>query len=233
MQPQTYSTHCGKTIFIQRKNGLKRLTLRFSKKQEAFVVSAAPFVPLKEITRFIDSANGWFLKIDSHLSKNQPKLLAPGDTILLLGKSVRIDFIPNCKETVILKENVLEVLGVRSKFEHILVSFLRKIASQKFSHYSEMYAKNLGVRYTKITIKDMKTRYGSCSSVGHLNYCWRVVMAPEAVLAYLCAHEVSHLKEMNHSKAFWKNVQDLCPDFKVHKKWLKLHGKELISVKFG
>ncbi len=226
MQPQTYTTACGKTVLIQRKLFLKKLTLRFSKKQKAFVVSAPSLLSFSKVTNFIDSAHAWFAKMEAH----QPKalrIIAPGDSISVLGNIVRVDFIQSPKSMVVLKDAVLEVHGIQSKFGQTLSKYLKDLASQKFSQYSHEYAAVLGVKINQIVIKDMKTRFGSCSSFGNLNYCWRVVLAPEPVLAYLCAHEVSHLKEMNHSKKFWTHVERLCPDYKNLQKWLKQHSKEL------
>lgn len=226
LQPQSYTTACGKTVLIQQKLFLKKLTLRFSKKQKAFVVSAPSLLSFSKVTKFIDSAHAWFAKMEAHQQK-AARIIAPGDSISVLGNIVRVDFIQSPKAMVMLKDNVLEVHGIQSKFAQILSKYLKDIAFQKFSHYSHEYAAVLGVKINQIVIKDMKTRFGSCSSFGNLNYCWRVVMAPEPVLAYLCAHEVSHLREMNHSKKFWAHVERLCPDYKNLQNWLKQHSKEL------
>ena len=226
MQPQTYTTACGKTVLIQRKLFLKKLTLRFSKKQKAFVVSAPSLLSFSKVTNFIDSAHAWFAKMEAHQPK-AARIIAPGDSISVLGNIVRVDFIQSPKSMVVLKDAVLEVHGIQSKFGQTLSKYLKDLASQKFSQYSHEYAAVLGVKINQIVIKDMKTRFGSCSSFGNLNYCWRVVLAPEPVLAYLCAHEVSHLKEMNHSKKFWAHVERLCPDYKNLQNWLKQHSKEL------
>ena len=226
LQPQTYTTACGKTVLIQRKLFLKKLTLRFSKKQKAFVVSAPSLLSFSKITNFIDGAHAWFAKMEAHQPKASPAI-APGDSISILGKVVRVDFIQSPKAMVVLKDAVLEVHGIQSKFGQTLNKYLKDLAFGKFSHYSHEYAAVLGVKINQIVIKDMKTRFGSCSSFRNLNYCWRVVLAPEPVLAYLCAHEVSHLKEMNHSKKFWGHVEHLCPDYKNLQKWLKQHSKEL------
>ncbi|MDB2415501.1 M48 family metallopeptidase, partial [Rickettsiales bacterium] len=77
------------------------------------------------------------------------------------------------------------------------------------------------------SIKDTKSRWGSCSSNGNLSFCWKLVLAPEEVFKYVIAHEVSHLKHMNHSPEFWKQVQSLMPNYKTHCKWLKLNGHNL------
>lgn len=221
---------------VQRKVGLKRMILRFSKKQKAFVVSAPILVPFSSVTRFIDGAHAWFAKVDVYhrqqrlQQQNTSRVIEPGQFISILGKLTRIDFILSPKSKVLLNGAVLEVHGVRSKFEQLLATYLKNLAYEKFSYYSHEYAQTLGVKFKKITVKEMKTRFGSCTSIGSLNYCWRLIFAPEPVLAYLCAHEVSHLKEMNHSKRFWAYVAFLCPDYRNLQKWLKQNGKGLFEV---
>lgn len=227
-----YTTAWGQSVLVQRKKGLKRLSMRFSLKNKAFTVSAPVRFPLIEIMKFIDSSKAWFAKIISkQLDVVVPKKeIVPWQTIQLLGCQVTLEFIPNCQAKVILNGNALEVYGIRSKFEQQVMKYLKDLAYEKLSEYSNLYAKKLGVTIAKITVKEMATRFGSCTSAGNLNYCWRIVFSPEPVLAYLCAHEVAHLKEMNHSKAFWAHVENLCPNYLKLRKWLKQHGKELFSV---
>lgn len=85
-----------------------------------------------------------------------------------------------------------------------------------------------GGSFTRITIRDQKTRWGSCSAKGTLSFNWRLMLAPPAVLDYVVVHELCHLTHMNHSKAFWALVESVCPDYRTHRKWLKEHGQELI-----
>lgn len=85
----------------------------------------------------------------------------------------------------------------------------------------------LNLEYNKVFIKDQKTRWGSCSSQGNLNFNYRLVMAPLPVIDYLVTHELAHLAEMNHSKRFWSLVERVCPEYKKHRQWLKEHGSEL------
>lgn len=82
--------------------------------------------------------------------------------------------------------------------------------------------------YQRITIRDQKTRWGSCSARGTLSFNWRLMLAPPAVLDYVVVHELCHLTYMNHSPAFWQAVANVCPDYRTHRKWLKDHGHELV-----
>lgn len=91
------------------------------------------------------------------------------------------------------------------------------------------YAEIMGVTYGRITIRNQKTRWGSCSSKGNLNFNCLLMLMPDKVLDYVVVHELCHLKQMNHSKKFWKEVERYMPDYKNYKKWLNENGGALIE----
>lgn len=94
----------------------------------------------------------------------------------------------------------------------------------------EYFAKVIGVTYGKITIRNQKTRWGSCSSKGNLNFNCLLMLAPLEVLDYVVVHELCHRKQMNHSKAFWLEVEKVLPDYKEARKWLKEEGSQMITL---
>lgn len=91
------------------------------------------------------------------------------------------------------------------------------------------YAEIMGVTYGRITIRNQKTRWGSCSNKGNLNFNCLLMLMPDKVLDYVVVHELCHLKQMNHSKKFWKEVERYMPDYKNYKKWLNENGGALIE----
>ncbi|MGL5435226.1 MAG: M48 family metallopeptidase [Lachnospiraceae bacterium] len=104
-----------------------------------------------------------------------------------------------------------------------LQEYLRQ-ARTVFAGRTEHYARLMQVSYHQITIRDQKTRWGSCSSKGNLNFNWRLVMAPEQVLDYVVVHELAHRREMNHSPRFWQLVAEFMPDYQVCRTWLREYG---------
>ena len=104
----------------------------------------------------------------------------------------------------------------------------REAARSYFPERVQYYAAILQVTYGNITIRDQKTRWGSCSSRGNLNFNWRLMLAPPRVLDYVVVHELCHRKHMDHSPAFWQEVGDILPDYKALRKWLKDNGSTLI-----
>lgn len=105
----------------------------------------------------------------------------------------------------------------------------RELAGRVIARRAEDYARQMQVTYKRITIRDQKTRWGSCSVKGNLNFNWRLILAPEEVLDYVVVHELAHLKEMNHSGRFWKQVETVMPDFAKHRLWLKQNGDMLMG----
>ena len=103
----------------------------------------------------------------------------------------------------------------------------REEAREKIEKRVAYYHPLTGGNYISITIRDQKSRWGSCSSRGTLSFNYRLLFAPPAVLDYVVVHELCHLTHMDHSKNFWDKVASVMPDYKTHRQWLKDHGQEL------
>jgi predicted metal-dependent hydrolase len=108
--------------------------------------------------------------------------------------------------------------------EGILERWYRQQAKAVVSGALELYRERMGVTYESLVIKDQKTRWGSCSSKGNLNFSWRLILAPKSVLDYVVVHELAHLREMNHSSRFWRIVEEYYGEYKAAERWLKENG---------
>lgn len=103
----------------------------------------------------------------------------------------------------------------------------RRMAREKLQQRTAYFARIMGVSYGRITIRAAKTRWGSCSGRGNLNFHWKLILMPPEVLDYVVVHELAHRKEMNHSPAFWAEVAKILPDYQERRKWLKTYGQSV------
>lgn len=116
---------------------------------------------------------------------------------------------------------------IRSNEDPALVNKHKKYARKIFEARVAYFQPFTGGEYTSITIRDQKTRWGSCSGRGTLSFNWRLILAPPEILDYVVVHELCHLTHMNHSKEFWGLVESVIPDYKARRKWLKENGHTL------
>jgi len=117
----------------------------------------------------------------------------------------------------------------RSPFSPVELRQLAEKAKPLIVQRAAHYAPIVGVSYGRITIRAQRTRWGSCSSKGNLNFNCLLALVPPEVLDYVVVHELCHRKHLNHSPAFWREVEAVLPDYEIHRKWLKTEGTALIA----
>ena len=106
---------------------------------------------------------------------------------------------------------------------------LRERAKSVLAQRTAYFARQVGVTYGRITVRDQKTRWGSCSQTGNLNFNFRLILAPLEVLDYVVVHELCHRRQMNHSAQFWQEVAQVLPDYRERKAWLTENGWRLMG----
>ena len=126
------------------------------------------------------------------------------------------------------KERDKELLQEKGCFTEEEIKRLQALAKKVIPEKVAYYARLMGVTYGRITIRKQKSRWGSCSRDGNLNFNCLLMMAPPEVLDYVVVHELSHRLEMNHSARFWTQVEKVMPDYRAPRKWLKEHGGKLM-----
>jgi predicted metal-dependent hydrolase len=104
----------------------------------------------------------------------------------------------------------------------------RRAAQREITPRLDAAVATLGTSYSKLTIRNQRTRWGSCSATGAMSFNWRLLLAPEPVLDYVVWHEACHLRVMDHSTVFWTLVARHCPDYEDHRRWLRRHGTTLV-----
>ena len=210
----------------------KRITLRLLPSGDGLKVTMPAHVGDGELNDFLDRNRNWVATRKARLPSKIE--LGEGATIPYLGIDHRIVHLDRLRGVVEAKEvagePTLLVPGDPKFIERKLVDFLKKQARSLLNEAVSLHAASLDVRPKQIRITDSTSRWGSCSTTRTLSFSWRIVMAPPEVLDYLAAHEVAHLREMNHSDRFWNHVRDICPDMEIHKTWLRRNGSKLHAV---
>ncbi|HWM62001.1 MAG TPA: SprT family zinc-dependent metalloprotease [Rhizomicrobium sp.] len=176
----------------------------------------------------LDFARGEKAWIAGQLAKAPgPVALAAGAIVPFKGESHEIRAADRGPAPVWRDEGVIWVRGRAAHAPRRVLDFLKNEARKTFEARVLEHASALGVKPSRITVRDTASRWGSCSSGRSLSFSWRLILAPDFVLDYVVAHEVAHLREMNHSPRFWAHVKSLVPDLDAPQRWLKVNGREL------
>jgi predicted metal-dependent hydrolase len=190
------------------------------------------------VAHALDFAHGEKEWIAGQLAKAPgPVLMAPGAVIPFRGALHEIREHPaRGPAPVWLEENIIWVSGDAAHAPRRVLDFLKNEGRKAFEVRALEHAKKLNVKPSRITVRDTASRWGSCSSARSLSFSWRLILAPDFVLDYVVAHEVAHLREMNHSPRFWAHVKSLISDKGTAQSWLHANGRELqryTAVKSG
>ena len=156
-----------------------------------------------------------------------PVCLGAGAAVPLAGTPHQIRAAAKGPAPVWAEDGVIWVRGGEAHASRRLLDFLKKEARKALEARVLEHAPRLGAKPSRITVRDTASRWGSCSSGRSLSFSWRLILAPAFVLDYVVAHEVAHLREMNHSQRFWAHVKSLVADIETPQAWLKKNGREL------
>ena len=211
-------------IEIRRSARASRMKLRIDPR--AGVVLVLPLrVPVRNGLAFLEQELGWIASKIGRIPVAVP--FRDGETLPLLGVPHRITHAPDRRGRVWQEDGNLFVTGRPEHLPRRVRDWVRASARTEIGRRAEVYASVLDIKPKGISLRDQKTRWGSCSSTGRLNFSWRLLLMPEEVMSYIVAHEVAHLRHMNHSPAFWKLVGELHSGVAPAKKWLKTHGADI------
>ena len=212
-------------ITIRRSTRARRILLHVGVYEGIVELVLPPGASVYEGLSFARTQTRWVSAQLTRVGNGIP--FADGAVFPLLGQSVTIRLSDTKSALPILQEDVLLVGGRDETVPSRVRRWIRARALCELKPRAERMGRDLGRSPARITMRDTRSRWGSCSRAGNLNFSWRLVMAPENVLNYVVAHEVSHLRELNHSARFWALVDTLCPDAADARGWLRKHGAEL------
>lgn len=221
---------------VRESSKVGNISIRASMREGIFIVMPTRY-PLTKAHKFIVSQAEWVEKSWSRILSYRDKHsdaflpLIEKNSVTYLGKEYQliIDDAGTSRGKVIVEDDVIIVTCANADdASAILEKWYRKQAKAVIYGSLEKYKSAMNVEFNNVVIRDQKTRWGSCSSDGNLNFSWRLVVGPLYVLDYVVVHELCHLIEMNHSERFWSLVSRYYPEYKSSQNWLKSHGVSLV-----
>lgn len=214
-------------VNIRRHARARRMILRLSRTDGSVHLTIPRGVSEREALAFAEEKRGW---LEQHLSARAEDLrIAPGLVLPVGGTAVRL---AQGAGRLRFEAGTLHLPADPDRAGAAVQAWLKAQARAALAATSDRYAARLGRGYTRLTLRDPRSRWGSCSSQGALMYSWRLILAPPDVLDYVAAHEVAHLREMNHSRAFWDIVERLYGDPRPARTWLREKGLDLHRYRF-
>ena len=208
----------------------RRLILRINDDagNDALLVTVPVGVTDDYVLNWLKTQEQWILR----RLQNRPArvLFVDGQIIPFQGHNVMIRHQQKLRGIVCIDGDALLVAGRLEHLSRRLTDWLKKQARQTIIECVAKKSEILGLNFGRITVRDTRSRWGSCSSSGNLSFCWRLILAPDYVLDYVVAHEVAHLQEHNHSAKFWAVTDQLTNHKEQAKRWLKNHGESLHRI---
>ena len=205
----------------------RRMVMRIHPVTGEVTVTAPARTGMAEVMAFARGESAWIAR--QRGAAPPPIAFAPGSMVPFGGVPHRISVSLHKGPAPVWREG--GQIYVSGKPEHAarrLTDFFKREAKKALEARAMELGAVLGVRPSRVTVRDTASRWGSCSAARSLSFSWRLVFAPDFVRDYVVAHEVAHLKEMNHGAKFWAHVQSLNSDDKRARRWLREHGRGLL-----
>lgn len=216
------------TVTLRRSARARRISLRVSRLDGHITLTLPKGVRDTEALAFASDKRDWLAR---QLARNPTQQdVAPGMALPIAGQMRQV--VAGSGRSIVLGHDSIAVPGGSARAGARLQGYLKELARHRLSEAVTHYSACLGRSHTRLTLRDTRSRWGSCSSRGALMFSWRLVMAPPEVLDYVAAHEVAHLAEMNHAPAFWAIVERIHGPCDAPRRWLRDHGHDLHRYRF-
>lgn len=214
-------------VALRRNARARRMTLRVSRVDGGVVLTLPPRVTDAEGAAFAASRAGWL---------RQARAAMPAGQVAAFGAALPVEGVPLALTPAPVRSARVEggalLLPQTRAPGPVAEAWLKHLARDRLAASCDRHAAALGRGFAAITLRDTRSRWGSCTSDGRLMFSWRLAMAPPEVLDYVAAHEVAHLAHMDHSPRFWGAVERLLPGYAAHRAWLRRHGGGLMAWRF-
>jgi predicted metal-dependent hydrolase len=209
----------------------KRRTIALIIERDGSLTVRAPKrVTLQDIHGFITEKTDWILRSREKIKAIVPirkKEYADGERFLFLGTEYELRLVPPQRPVLKFDGGFTLSTSARERGEQMFTQWYKAQALTVFIERVSHYATLHGFEPKQVKVNSAKTRWGSCSANGTINFTWRLVMAPLEVIDYVVLHELAHLKVKNHSPRFWALVESICPEYKLQRQWLRQNGERL------
>ncbi|SMF62910.1 hypothetical protein SAMN06265365_12254 [Tistlia consotensis] len=211
----------------------RRLSLRLDPGRGGLVLTLPEGLPVARGLDFVERQSGW---IAGRLAQLPPRVpFADGAVLPILGADHQIRHAPWARAAVWQDGGLLWVSGAAEHLPRRVTDWLKSEARRQVARRAREKAAGLPAlaetrrirQLGRIAVRETTSRWGSCTARGDLSFCWRLVLAPEAVLDYVVAHEVAHLAHLDHSPAFWRLCRQLTGEADRSRDWLRHHGMRL------
>ncbi len=233
MANRNSDTHLPSYVKLKKSTRARRMALRLDAKERVFHLVLPRGISMKSAHAFIEEHERWMKEKLRDLPR--PVSFAHGEILPIFGRNRTIHIIKRktLKTTdVILKHNELLVVTFLDDPTEKIKRALAKIAKEKLSELAHEKAEEMGAKIKEIHVRDTKSRWGSCAEDGGLSFSWRLIFAPMVALDYVVAHEVAHLRHMNHGRHFWNLCRSLSDDFLEGQYWMQNYGQDLMRYGF-
>ncbi len=209
-----------------------RKTLSLIVERDRSVVVRAPNgMPEDQVRQSVESKKLWLFEKMRHPAKypERPvrKEFVSGETLLYLGRNYRLELTDDDYPEVRFQSCFYISRSLKARAKEMLQEWYMQRAREKLLSKINQYAQKMGVEYNQILISNLKYQWASCTPKMNLNFNWRIIQAPMAVVEYVIVHELAHLLELNHSEKFWNVVAVQVPDYERAKEWLRENGERL------
>lgn len=218
-------------VTLRRSARTRRFSLRVSRLDGRVTLSMPARARESEALRFLATQESWLRQTLHEMSASVPQGVTLGAQVPVEGRLLTLE--QGAGRSIRVEADHLQVPGDPAQAGTRVGAWLKVLARDRLAAASTHYAGTLGRPYSRLTLRDTRSRWGSCSQDGALMYNWRLIMAPVSVLRYVAAHEAAHLVEMNHSADFWTLVSGIYPGYAAERAWLHREGQALHRYRFG